>query len=672
MATLSKRRAALLAGGSLILISAHLNAAWADQDAPLGEVDITSTRTEQKAANSASAITVISPQQVQTYGSTGLTDVLRGTPGLDIWDFGGVGTATSVSLRGSSAGQVLVLIDGVRANNPTDAGGAVDFGGYTAAGIERIEVLRGPQSALYGSDAMGGVINIITKKAVDGERHGSAMIEGGAYGTAHSRVQESGSIGNWSYTFAVDGLHTDGFPRFGYRVKGPITLGGAYSGYFPLPAMPSMDITNKLGGSGQIAWRPTEDLTVTAAVLGYDTFIKFDNSSATVPADVYNGYSRQNTGFVQGYLRIDDDSFAKRLHNRLTLSANQTDMVDWVTKGCYDATYTAFNCKLGYLGARYGAEYQGDLKLNAFGLATFGARTDTETLRTSQDPVANFTAQNNQQTTNSAFAQHQFTLFDRLDLTYGGRVDAVENNTSFETWRATAAYRIEETGTKLRATAGTGAKVATLFQRFSVYGSPDLQPEQSFGWDAGVDQAILGGRFNLGATYFHNDYRNLINFGAAPNCTPTQVALAGGCYYNIGRARTQGVELSGDASIVPDIVKVRAAYTYLDARNVVTNVVPSYRPHNKGSASIIYTGVPRLEVEARLTVVGANPSYDYTFYRNVTIPAYAKYDLFANYRLDHGVSVFGRIENVTDIRYQNAYLYGTPGRSVYGGVKYEW
>ncbi|MCW2274819.1 TonB-dependent receptor [Rhodoblastus acidophilus] len=671
MATLSKRRAALLAGGSLVLISAHLNAAWADQDAPLGEVDITATRTEQPVANSASAITVISPQQVQTYGATGLTNVLRGTPGLDIWEFGGVGTLTSVSLRGSSTGQVLVLIDGVRANNPTDAGGAVDFGGFTAAGIERIEVLRGPQSALYGSDAMGGVINIITKKG-GGASHGSALIEGGAYGTVHSRVEQAGSSGDWTYSFSLDGLHVDGFPRFGYRVKGPIILGGAYTGYFPLPPMPSMDITNKLGGAGQVAWHPTEDLTVTAGALGYSTFIKFDNSSATIPENVYNGFSRQNTSFAQGYLRVDDDSFAKKLHSRLTLSANQTNMVDWVTQGCYDASYAAFNCKLGYLGGRYGAEYQGDAKLDAFGLVTFGGRTDTETLTTSQDPYQNFTPQDDQQTTNSAFAQHQFTLFDRLDLTYGGRIDAVQGNTTFDTWRTTAAYRIEETGTKLRATAGTGAKVATLFQRYSIYGSPNLQPEQSFGWDAGVDQTFLGGLVNLGATYYYNDYRNLINFGPAPNCTPTQVAIAGGCYYNIGRARTQGVELSGDVAIVPESVKLRASYTYLDARNLVTNAVPSYRPHNKGSASVIYTGVPKLEVEARVTVVGANPAYDYTFHRNVTIPAYAKFDLFANYKLDHGVSVFGRMENLTDIRYQNAYLYGTPGRSVYGGVKYEW
>ena len=168
--------------------------------------------------------------------------------------------------------------------------------------------------------------------------------------------------------------------------------------------------------------------------------------------------------------------------------------------------------------------------------------------------------------------------------------------------------------------------------------------------------------------------REMIVYGVAPVCTVAQNAL-GGCYYN-QTAHMTGVELSGDAVIAPDAWRLRAAYTYLDARDLVTGGIVPRRPHNKGSVSVVYTGSPRLEIEARLTAVGANPDYafnPYTFAKTqIVLPAYAKFDIYASYKLDHGISVFGRIENLTDIRYQEVAYYGTPGRSVYGGVKYEW
>jgi vitamin B12 transporter len=676
MATLSKRRAALLAGGSLLSVLAQFACAQAqtpsqDQFQALDDIEVTATRTQQPIALSASAITVIPAEEIEKRGSAGLDDVLRGTPGLDTYTTGGVGTVTPVFLRGSTPGETLVLIDGIRVNDPSITDGSVDLGAFSAGNIERIEVLRGPQSALYGSDAMGGVINIITRQG-EGAPHGSASVEGGSYGTVHSRVRESGAVDGWFWSFALDGLHTDAPPRYGYRVKGLLSYGyGVAQGPAPETAEP----TNKAGASAQLGYRVNEDLVITGGFTGYDAGARFDNPGAVVPADVYGGFNRQLTTFAQGYLRVDDDAFDKMLHSRLTLFGNSTHRDIWETEDFCVAAYPG-NCKDGYEGGRYGAEYQGDIKLGAYGLLTLGARNETETLRTTnqnQPGGPDYSTLSARQITNSLYAQHQFTVLDRLDITWGGRMDAVGGVKIFDTWRTTAAYRLEETGTKLRASVGTGAKAPSLYQRFSIYGDPGLRPEDNIGYDFGVDQKLLGDRLTLSATYFNSDYRNLINYGYASTCAASQIY---GCYYNVGRARIQGLELSADAAVLPDELRARLSYTNMDARNLITGDVIARRPHNKGAASLIYTGVPKLEIEGRVTVVGANPDISFNNYTyaqtRVTLPAYARIDILASYKLGQGVSVFGRIENLTDARYQEIANYGTLGRSVYGGVKYDW
>jgi vitamin B12 transporter len=653
-----------MAGGSIILVSMLQSGARADEALP--DVDVTATRVVEPVAKSASAITVIPAEEVQARGATGLTEVLRGAaPGLDIYQSGGVGTVTSVSLRGASSAQTLVLIDGIRVGDPSSTNGATDLGGFTANNIERIEVLRGPQSALYGSDAMGGVINIITKPG-EGAPHGSAYVEGGSYGTVHSRIEESGSTGDWSYSFSIDGLHTDAFPRYGYRIRAPFS----YLHYAYGIAPDVIDPTNKLGGSTQIRYRVNEEVFITGGFTGFDTGAHFDNYySGTTAADTFGGFNRFLTTFAQGFLRIDDDAFGRQLHNRLTLYGNEIHRDYWETVDSCSVAYGAgANCKTTYQGARFGAEYQGDLKLGAYGLLTFGAKTETETLRNTaqDDPTApQVVTQSARQTTNSAFVQHQFTVLDRLDISYGGRIDSIADGQVFETWRATLAYRLEETGTKLRASGGTGARAPSLFERFSSYGDPNLKAERSVGYDVGVDQKILGDRATLSASYFDNDYRNLIQGDPlATNC-----AAGYWCDYNVGRARMRSGEFAAEAWVIPDEFRLRGNYTYLDARNLVTGAPVALRPHNRGSLSAIYTGVANLELEARATIVGANPGNSGN---TVILPAYAKYDLFAKYKLGHGFSVFSRLENLTDIRYQEAPYYSVAGRAVYGGVKYDW
>jgi len=669
-------RAALIA---VALPCAFAPGARADE---LPEIVVTADRVEEPIGQTGASVTVISGAEVEKLGTKGLADVLRGVAGLDVVESGGVGAVTQVALRGSSPGETLVLIDGVRIGNPSSTDGSVDFGNLSAVDIERIEILRGPQSALYGSDAMGGVINIITRKGGK-TAHRSVTVEAGSYGTISTRATMSGGDDNWTYSLGVDALHADGFPRYGYRIDQPLSQLLPYTNP-PLPPLPADDPTDKGGASGRFSYRVSEAVSVDAGFAVFGNALRFDNPYAEFPSDVFSHYNVSQTLIADGFVRANVDAFGGLLHSQLTVFSNVTDTNIWETEACYDdVAFVTFNCRTGYRGVRYGAEYQGDLKLGAFGALTFGARTETETASTSQSPNpddGSFTPIRAQQATNSVFAEHRLTLADRLDLTLGGRIDAIEEGQTFATYRATAAYRIDETGTKLRASVGTGDKAATLYQRFSPYGDPTLAPEQSFGFDAGIDQKLFNDRFTASATVFDTRYRDLIAFAEVPSCTLAQDSL-GGCYYNVGRAETKGVELSADAALIPDTWRARASYTYLDARDLDAGAADPdaglqlyRRPRNKGQLSLIYDGVAKLELEARLTLVGSRLDVDENTFptSNATLSPYAKLDLLASYKFNDNFAMFGRIENVTDARYEEVYDYGTAGRSYYAGMSYSW
>ena len=192
--------------------------AYADQ---LPEIVVTADRVEEPIGQTGASVTVIRAAEVEKLGTKGVADVLRGVAGLDVDEAGGVGAATQVHLRGANPGETLVLIDGVRVGDAAATDGSVDFGNLAPVDIDRIEILRGPQSALYGSDAMGGVINIITRKGGKTPRR-NVTVEAGSYGTLSTRATLSGGDDRWTYSLGVNLLHSDGFPRYGYRIDRPL------------------------------------------------------------------------------------------------------------------------------------------------------------------------------------------------------------------------------------------------------------------------------------------------------------------------------------------------------------------------------------------------------------------------------------------------------------------
>ncbi|WP_414475847.1 TonB-dependent receptor plug domain-containing protein [Microvirga sp. M2] len=644
---------------SLCVIS--LDAARAQTFAdPIPEPDfvVTATRSPLAISRAGSAISVIPGEDIEKESPKNPADVLRRVPGVTVVETGGPGGTTTVRIRGADAGQTLVLIDGIRVNDPSSDAGEFDFSNLSAVDIERIEVLRGPQSAIYGSDAIGGVINIITRKGKGAPRF-SVGVEGGSYGTKAGRAAVSGSEGPISYAFSTTGFDTLGFSRYGYRIG---RIEDALTS--PLEA----DGARRLGAAGRVAvaLSPNAEFEIG----GYTSHNKADLDNDAGFDALPDGPSSTQQRLYEGHARLTQNAFDGILKNSLLVSGSRTDR-DYRLIGSY-ALPSLYWDEYGYQGGRLSAEYQGDLKLGALGLLTLGAKVEEETLVSTTRNVLPFETPtyNNvdaSQTTRSLYALHQFSLIENLHLSLGGRVDAVEGGDTFGTWRATAAYDIPDSGTKLRASVGTGAKAPTLYQQFDPFsGTADLESERSIGFDMGVDQRLADDRVLISATFFANRFRNLIAYGMAESCRPEQIY---GCFINVNRARTSGVELSADVEVVPAWLRMKANYTYLEAFDEDTDLRLARRPQHQGRLGLIITPMPGLSIEPSVVLVESRFSSPGERYE---LAPYARFDVYADYRISDTFSVYARAENLTDARYQEVYDYGTAGRSFYAGLRATW
>lgn len=630
------------------------------QEAPtsLPLLVISYSRSPLDIQRSGSAINVIERRDIEAWGAKGLPDVLRQIPGVDITENGGVGGLSYVRLRGAEARQTLVLIDNVRIGDAASPGGETDMANISPDDIERIEILRGPQSALYGSDAMGGVINIITRKGAR-EPRSSVTVEGGSYGTIATRLSHSGATERTTWAFSLSALHTDGFSRYGYRIGRIAPVLGA-----PL----ERDGTDRIGGSARVTHRLGETAEIEFGFRRVHVNAKADNPGAFAsPRDTR--FDKGIQTFTTAYGKLTTDAFNGRVRHALTLFANELDRMNRVQQGCFDAFFNTYDCDYLFRSRRAGLEYQGDVDLGKIGKTIIGARMEYEEALNREKwlfpvmlDVPRFTAS---QRTNAAFALHQFA-FGPLDLSLGGRVDVVDGKNAFPTWRATAAYMIASTGTKLRASAGTGAKAPSLFQRFSQYGTPGLRPETSFGFDAGVDQSLFEGRAKISLTAFDTRYRDLFDFDPLGNNFV-------GAYINVGRARISGFEAYAEAVLAPEEWRLRASYTRLRAYDEIRRQLLLRRPRDSASLSIIFNGVTNLEMEARATFVGKRLDVENDFpYARVPMAPYGKLDGRIRYKVNDNLSLFARAENITNARYQEIRDYGTPGRSLYAGMQVNW
>ena len=652
-------RAAILAGAALYVLPTFAQENSQNeksQDQKSQDLVITPNRLPMSIQQIGSSVSVITQDEIEKQGNKSLYDVFVGLPGVHSVENGGPGGFVSVFIRGAEARHTLVLIDGVRIGDPTSTGNEVDLSLVAPEDIDRIEVIRGPQSALYGSDALGGVINIITKKGRKGPPVWRLRSEGGSYGTFANNLSVSGATDDTTYSIGVDQFQTDGFKRYGYRIPRLAWLHP--NGSDPL---------HRNSGYLRVSKKLNDWLTFETGLQAGWSHIQFDGGELSPLAPYIPNFQTAWQGSAYQKMVAENGPF------RTTLSTFETRFVkDIQTYGVYDDGYghaISYDTPYHYKGTRMGAEVQEDIRTRV-GTVTFGSRYEAEKSETSS-------ASDRKQSTQSAFVLYQVSPIDKLNLSLGTRVDDVSTFGSFLTWRATSAYALTSS-TRVHASYGTGAKAPSLYQLFDPgNGNASLKPEKSIGFDAGVEQTFFDGDARVDATFFHNKITNLIDW------VPTDGPWVGK-YFNVIRARVSGTEVSAEYNLIPTFAKVKLAYTWLDT-HIDPNPTDPFdidngarllrRPSHSFRVSVPMTPALDWTVEPILRFVGSRADKTFDPDGNevrVELKPYVRLDANVQYKLNRDVSFFVRAENLTNTKYENVYNYGTAGRSGYAGLQVTW
>lgn len=601
-------------------------------------VVVSANRLPTPVSDVASSVTVITAADIERRQDRSLTDVLRQVPGLNIVQSGGAGGQSSIFMRGSNSNHTKVLVDGIDIADPSTPTGAMDISKFLAGDVARVEVLRGPQGSLYGSDAIGGVINITTQSG-DGPLSLRASVEGGSFETANQVATLSGSEGAFHYRATVQYFHSGGTP---------VT---------PLNLLPAGVQRND----------DQYDNVTASTKLGYDITGNFDigltgryyNSIGRITGDSFNPVTFVSSPSAK-QTRISNLNYETRGTAHLVLWDGRFDQTLGFAYGSNIlATQDPNNGNGRTYGDRVKLDWQGNVKLAEGETLVLGAENARDALhRGFSFGFPTTLAQG--VTTNSGYAEvltdlpigfhNSFSVRDDDNSRFGNRV----------TWRMAPSWVIGSTGTTLRASASSGFKAPALQQLYGTFGgNVNLKPESSTGYEAGIDQKILGDDLTGGVTWFHSDIRNLITSGPAPSFQNI----------NIGRARTQGVEayLAWKAL---DTLSFRADYTYTDAIDASTRLALLRRPRNKFSLNGEWQATDDLSLDATLLYVGQqiDGNRDFSIPRRKE-PDYVTLDLAASYRLTDMWSVFGRIENATDTSYQSPDGFLRPGIGAFGGIK---
>jgi len=615
---------------TILLASAAVTPAFAQDQVPAtnNDVVISASRVPLKPSEIGSAVTVVTAEDLKREQVTFLKDVFQDIAGLQI-SSDRPGDLTSVSIRGSDNDQVLYLIDGIELGDPSSTSTQYQSDHLTTADIARVEVLRGNQSSLYGSDAIGGVVNIITKRAKDDGLLFSAQGEYGSNETLNGATSIIGKKGALDFRLTASG----------YKHNGP-SLADPATG-----TAPELDEYWRYGFSGRVGAAVTSNIELQLIGFWQNSHSDLDNSTS----DSSDTVRKKEWAYAgQASYRSDDNAW------RANATASR-----YVAQRRYFGTYNRaegdfFEGTKDVLAANVSYDKGG-----VFGVAA-GANYEAEYT----DQVTAFSGVFDKKiTTKSAFAELALRPVQGLTVTGAARIDDNSRFGSFDTYRVTGAYAIGDAigvgGIKLRASYGSGAKAPGLYQLFDpTYGNPNLQVETSEGGDVGVD-LDFGSAFSAQVSYFFAKTRNEILF----DCVATKAAGEKGCYLNLGKTRKSGVELA--FSVRPtDWLSFRQSLTYLDADQYLTGKWQSLRrPEFTGSTSVTLTPIERLSFTARLR------HRDNSQISTRRLKGYEVVDLLASFGITDNVEVYGRVTNLFDKQYQMSYGKNALGRSAYGGIR---
>jgi vitamin B12 transporter len=628
-----------LALPSLVLAADTVDANEIDQ------IVVTAGRAADKLSEVPVSMTIIDAKALRQRQAVVVSDLLSRTVGISVTRNGGVGGATQVRIRGAETDQTAVLIDGVKLNDPSATGGGYDFGALLAGDVGRIEVLRGPQSTLWGSQAIGGVVNLITQTP-DGPLTGEATLEGGSRATAYGRIGlgAGGAWGGWR--LAAGQYTTAGVSNFDQAMGGQEKDGyhnSAVSGRLDLNVTDwaSLDVRASYAkGRSEI-----------------DGFPVFD--FADTPE-----YSR--TQELVSYVGTRLSNFDGALHSRIGYAYTQTD------RGIYDPSSSVVRT-YDSRGTDNSLEYQGAWTINPIWRAVFGAETERTWFRNVAPSTYDPTPPTARHATSmdSVYGQLQAKPLAGLTLTGGIRHDDHDTFGGATTYQVGAAWSPNGGAAIVRANYGEGFKAPSLYQLYSDYGAvtlaqygvAELKPEAAKGWDIGIEQTVLDGRLRGSIVYFDRQTSNQIDFQSS-SAVPSY-----GFYANIAKARGKGVELEG-AFEINSILTLSGNYTNLDAINRSPGANQGKDlPRRAGeSASADLTVALSSGLNGGVTMQYVGHSFD-----NVSntrrLKSYVLTEVRIAYPINDMFEVYGRIENLFDQRYETIYQYGTLGRGAFAGVR---
>jgi len=622
------------------------------------EVIVSATKTPLPVSQVTSAVEVISGEELERKKIKTVIEGLRLAQGVFASSSGGPGTEATVKMRGAFARHTLVLIDGVIVNSPTT--GSYDFSNLMTDNIDRIEILRGAQSMLYGSDAIGGVINIYTKKGT-GAPTASAFLEYGSFTSLREGASLSGTKGLFDFSASLSRWDTSSFSAINYRR-------GAYE----------RDGFHNWQGSGKLGVSLPRDGRLEFNVRWYNSDVSFDGfADSGAPADVFGARQTNRNLILSGTY---DQPITSWWTQKLTLAQanerlqsvsgttgyniNTGQFITASPTSCFpnfDTCFTPFATDLEILNRR--VELQENFQVVKQLLVTIGYQ-----FREEKGESIGFygpSQPNKVISSNAGFAQAQVNLWERLLVTGGVRHDSYNTFGDATTYRVTAGYLLKETGTKFRGSYATGFKAPTLNDLFfQGFGNPDLKPEKSQSMDLGIDQSFFQDRLQLNAGYFWNRFRDLIQFVFDPTVCPTAFGV---CPINVADAKAQGWEL-GFKFMIMEGLQLRGQYTYTLTRaydNPTTPLGEDKRlprwPVDQASVGLTYQPIEPVRLTVDYRFVGARNN-DLANTPTQKLGSFNVVNASASYDVTKNWQVFGRVDNLFDTRYEEILYFGTPIR----------
>ncbi|MFH5924255.1 TonB-dependent receptor plug domain-containing protein [Roseomonas xinghualingensis] len=626
--------------------------------AAVAETVVTATRVPTPIERVPAGITVIGRRTIEERGYQTLSEALATVPGLSLLQSGGIGQPSSAFIRGTASRHALVLLDGVPINDASEPNGAFNFGNeLLGLDVERIEVLRGPASSLYGSGAIGGVVNIVTRRAPkDRAIAPYGELAGGSNRTLRTGAGIAGTVGEFDYLLSLRSLSTRGTDATPSRFARDT---GERDGF------------RSAGATVRLGWTPSERFRLEGLANWRENHGGLDD----VPNDDPN-YSFEDRRY-SGQIRAEGRPFeAWTTGFRIARTMDRRkyeNLADSLSLSTTDDLYR---------GERTVFDWGNQLRLPDAGFAdqsqlSFGVTHEREEVRQASGSASFRTTVDADASSTGLHAGYQIRLFRRLDLSAGIRNDDAEDYGNHTTYRLGAVLALPEIGARLRTAYGTAFKAPSLYQRYGrigtfFQGNPNLRPESSTGWEAGVEFDIpLAGQTDfvtLGATYYDSRIRDLINYDAFFTTLE-----------NIDRARIKGAEFT--ATLRPaHWLTVNAAYSITDARDARSGERLARRPEQQLALNASIQPIEKVTIAPELILYGRSREGAFASYRDdgsaYTIArdnkAGAVFNLTATWQVTEPVALFAEGRNLTDSDFEPVNGFVIPGRTVLVGTRFQF